>query len=74
MTYFLVIIYMLGAIFTYGFIKGTMIAEFTSVKWNNVSEFILILAALCWTGGLPMLAFLSYRKSKTKNWCLRFRK
>ena len=78
MIYLLTIIYILGAVFTYGFVQGTIIKTFpltfSKYGWRNRDKFLPVFCALSWPMGLPAVAVFSYFTygNKTKCWSIRF--
>ena len=77
MSTILVIIYVLGAIFTYGFTKGIILKTFSDVLgWHWFDEMFALGVAIVWPIGLPEIALLSYfhENRTTIYWCIRFRK
>lgn len=71
MSIWLIVSYLAGATFTYGFSKGLLLNTFPDIETESYAVFI----AIVWPIGLPAIAILNYCHIKsTKNWSIRFRK
>ena len=69
----LVAIYVVGAIFTYGFVKGIAIKKFPSIDFNRLDESMTIFISVIWPIGLPAFTAI-WSDCSTRYWCIRFRK
>ena len=69
----IVIIYILGSIFTYGFVKGVAMKRFSNIPFDNGDNWMACAISIIWPVGLPIFTAI-WSDCSTKYWCIRFRK
>ncbi len=73
MNIILVILYIAVAIFTYGFMRGTVTKRFPKLDFNSFDNLMSCFISTVWPLGLPIFT-LVWSDRSTKYWCIRFRK